>query len=185
MTGLWQLPVEVTLGEQVFSLRTDFREILGIIHCLEDPDLPQLHRWLVALELFYRQPVPASCRREAMEYLARFLRGGGEETAPGPKLLDWQQDADAIVAGVNRVAGQEIRSLSYLHWWTFLSFFHGIGEGQLSALVTLREKLTKGRQLERWEKEFYRENKSRVDLKPRYSREELQEQQRLKVLLNG
>ena len=103
----------------------------------------------------------------------------------GPKLLDWQQDADAIIAGVNKAAGQEIRSLPFVHWWTFLSWFHAMGEGQLSTLVTIREKLARGKRLEGWEKEFYRENKSRVDLKPRYSQEDLAEQERLKQLLNG
>lgn len=181
----WQLPTRTQLGGRVFDLRTDYREILQIIDCLEDPDLPEIVRWLVALELFYGQTVPAAHRQAAMEYLAWFLRGGASEDAPGPKLLDWQQDADAIVAGVNRVAGQEVRSLSYLHWWTFLSFFHGIGEGQLSTLVTIRDKLARGKKLESWEKDFYRENKKKVDISPRYSQAELAEQQRLKALLNG
>ena len=183
MTGLWQLPTQAELGGQVYPLRTDYREILRIIDVLEDPELPLLHRWLVALGLFYGQSVPSGQRQAAMEYLSWFLRGGAEESAPGPKLLDWQQDADAIVAGVNRAAGQEVRSLSYLHWWTFLSYFHAVGEGQLSALVTIRDKLARGKKLEGWEREFYRENKDRVDLKPRYNAAELAHQEQLKEML--
>lgn len=183
--SLWQLPVEMTIGTQRLSLRADYRNILKIITCLEDPDLPEYTRWLVALELFYEQPVQPQNRQAAMEYLARFLSCGEEPGKPGPKLLDWQQDADAIIAGVNKVAGQEIRSLPFVHWWTFLSWFHSIGEGQLSTLVAIRDKLSRGKKLESWEKDFYRENKSRVDLKPRYSQEELAEQDRLKQLLNG
>lgn len=181
----WQLPTRTQLGDQHYDLRTDYRELLQIIDCLEDPDLPEIVRWLVALELFYEQTVTAAHRQAAMEYLAWFLRGGAPEDAPGPKLLDWQQDADAIVAGVNRVAGQEVRSLAYLHWWSFLSFFHGIGEGQLSTLVTIRDKLARGKKLESWEKDFYRENKQKVDLKRRCSQAEIAEKQRLQQLLNG
>lgn len=184
MTGLWQLPVQKTIGTQVFDLRTDYRNILKIIDCLEDPDLPVLVRWLVALELFYVQRVPTAQQQAAMEYLAWFLRCGDDPGMPGPKLLDWQQDADAIIAGVNKAAGQEIRSLPFVHWWTFLSWFHAMGEGQLSTLVTIRDKLSRGKKLEDWEKDFYRENQSRVDLKPRYSQEDLEEQNRLKELLN-
>ena len=183
MTGLWQLPVQKKLGMQTFDLHADYREILEIFSCLEDPDLPEALRWLVALELFYEQPVPRQSRQEAMEYLAFFLRGGVAEGKPGPKLLDWQQDADAIIAGVNKAAGQEVRALPFVHWWTFLSWFHGIGQGQLSTLVSIRDKLRRGKKLEPWEKEFYRENRHRVELKKRCSREELAQKQRLQDLL--
>lgn len=185
MTGIWQLPTQTCLAGQTYRLQTDFRQILQIIDCLDDPELPEYHRWLVALQLFYGQPIPRSCQQEAMAYLAWFLRGGAEESAPGPKLIDWQQDADAIVAGVNRAAGQEVRSAPYLHWWTFLSYFHAMGEGQLSTLVSIRDKLSRGKPLADWEREFYRENKRRVDLKPRYSQAELARQQQLQKMLNG
>lgn len=185
MTALWQLPVQKTIGTQVFDLRADYRDILKIMDCLEDPDLPEYTRWLVALELFYVQPVPRAHRKAAMEYLAWFVRCGDDPGQPGPKLLDWQQDADAIIAGVNKAAGQEIRSLPFAHWWTFLSWFHAMEQGQLSTLVSIRDKLSRGKKLEDWEKAFYRENKQKVDLKPRYSQAELQEQERLKELLNG
>ena len=100
-----------------------------------------------------------------------------------PKLLDWDQDAQVIIADINKVAGTEVWSLPFLHWWTFLSFFHAIGEGQLSTLISIREKLRTGKKLEKWEQEYYRKNKSRVDLKKRYTPEDLAEQERLKKLL--
>ena len=178
----YHLPVQHTIGARVYDLNTDFRELLDIIDCLEDSDLPPVLRWQIAMGLFYRQPVCPEHRQQAMEYLAFFLTAGRQDS-PGPKLLDWQQDADAIISGVNRVAGQELRAVSYVHWWTFLSWFHAIGEGELSYLVSIRSKLAKGKKLETHEQEFYRQNKSRVDLKPRYSQQELLEQQRLNALL--
>ena len=101
----------------------------------------------------------------------------------GPRLLDWEQDAQIILADVNKVAGTEIRSLPFLHWWTFLSYFNAVGEGQLATLVSIREKRRTGKKLEKWEEEYYRKNKHRVDLKKRYTPEELAEQERLKKLL--
>ena len=121
--------------------------------------------------------------QEAMEYLVAFISCGENDTKPGPKLLDWEQDAKAIIADVNKVAGREIRSLPYLHWWTFLAYFQAIGEGQLSTIVSIRDKLRRGKKLEKWEQDFYRENKSRVDFKKKYSAEDLAEQERLKKLL--
>ena len=183
MSSAYRLPDMTVIGTQTYRLRADFRNILDIFACLNDPDLPEMFRWLTALSLFYEPEVTPEHRRQAMEYLAFFLRGGEQEAAPGPVLLDWQQDADAIIAGVNKVAGQEIRALPYVHWWTFLSWFHGIGEGQLSLLVGIREKLRKGKKLEPHEKDYYREHKAQVDLKKRYSREELAQRQALEKLL--
>lgn len=181
MTG-WQLPERVCIGGSFYPIHTDFRDILEILSWLDDPAYPEFIRWQVALALFYEGEIPDSHRREAMEYLSLFL-SGGQETKPGPRLMDWQQDCAAIVSDINRVAGREIRSMEKLHWWTFLSWFHGVGEGQLSTLVAIRDKLRRGKKLDGWEQEFYREHKDRVVLKKRYTPQELEEQQRLQQLL--
>ena len=182
MMDLWQLPVQVNFQGTPYHLHTDYRDILEIFSYLEDPDLPETVRWRIAMALFYEEPVRPEHYQAALIYLNDFLCCGQEEK-PGPRLMDWEQDAQAILAGVNRVAGQEIRDLPFLHWWTFLSFFHAIGEGQLSTLVAIREKLARGKKLETWEKEFYSRNREQVELRKKYSASELAEQERLKHLL--
>ena len=52
-------------------------------------------------------------------------------------------------------------------------------------LVTIRDKLRRGKKLEKHEQEYYRQNRSRVDLKRRYSAEEEAEFDYLKQLLGG
>lgn len=184
MTELWRLPVEAEIGGRTYPLHTDFRDVLEIISFLEDEELPEFLRWQIAVGLFFEGGVPEAHRQEAMEFLAAFIRCG-EADRPGPRLLDWQQDASVIIADVNRVSGQEVRAVKYMHWWTFLSWFHAIGEGQLSAIVAIRDKLRRGKRLEGWEREFYRENKARVDLKRRYTRQELREREQLERLLGN
>lgn len=180
----WELPVHAQIGGKNYPIHGDFRDILEIFSYFEDPDLPDYLKWQVALALFYEGEIPKEHQQEAMEFLVKFLCCN-QQDKPGIKLLDWEQDAALIVADVNKVAGQEIRSLPFLHWWSFLSWFHAIGQGQLSTVVAIREKLRRGKALEKWEKEFYREHKPMVDLPKRYSRRELQEQQRLQQLLEG
>ena len=87
------------------------------------------------------------------------------------------------VADINRVAGREVRSLPFCHWWTFLAWFMGIGEGQLSTVVSIREKRRKGKKLSDWEREFYQENRGKVEFRRKYSAKELEEQERFKALL--
>ena len=101
---LWRLPVTTVLGDREYHLHTDYRDILEIFSYLEDPDLPEAVRWRIAMALFYEEPVEPDHWQEALDYLASFLRCGREER-PGPRLMDWQHDAAAILAGVNRVAG--------------------------------------------------------------------------------
>ena len=182
---LYRLPETVCIGGREYGLHTDFRVILQILQCLEEQELPEILRWRVALGLFYDSPVPPEHRTEAMEYLAQFLRCGQPEGRPGAKLLDWQQDAPAIIAGVNAAAGCEVRSLPQVHWWTFLSWFHAMPPGQLSTVVAIRDKLRRGKQLEPWEKEFYRENKDTVDLKRPESDQDRAEKERLNQLLGN
>ena len=173
----YTLPEAAVLGGQIFPMNTDFRLCLKLMQYLEDGALPEVLRWKVAVKAFFQQPVPEELLPEAMEYLAKFLSGGAAQEKPGPKLLDWQLDAPAVIAGVNRVAGLEVRSLPKLHWWTFLSWFHSMGEGQLSLLVAIRDKLRRGKKLEGYEQEFYRENRAWVRMeKPDPEKEKLKKQ---------
>lgn len=181
--SLWSLPTSAIIGGAEYPIHADFRDILEIFRYLDDPDRPEWLRWKIAVALFYDGEIPEEHLQKAMEYLASFIACGAQNEKPGPKLLDWEQDAQAIVADVNKVACAEIRSMPFLHWWTFVSYFNAIGEGQLSTLVSIRDKLRRGKPLEKWEKEYYRKNKERVDLKTRYSAEELAEQERLKKIL--
>lgn len=184
MINPWHLPTRAQIGGREYALHCDYRDVLEMFSYFQDPDLPEYLRWRIALALFYEEQIPEEHRQEAMAYLARFLNGGEDAPQrPSARLLDWQQDAQIIVADINKVAGQEIRSLPFVHWWTFLSWFHAIGEGQLSTLISLRQKLQKGKKLEDWEKSYYRENKQKVDLSPHYSREELDYRAELETLL--
>ncbi len=179
----WSLPTSVSIGGVDYPIHADYRDILDIFRYLDDPDQPEYVRWRVALALFYEGEIPWQHLQEAIEYLVAFISCGERESKPAPKLLDWEQDAQVIVAEVNKAAGAEIRALPFLHWWTFVAYFHAIGEGQLSTLVSIRDKLRKGKKLEKWEQDYYRKNKEKVDLKKRYSAEEVAEQERLNKLL--
>jgi len=183
MTG-WELPKTAVIGGKPYTIHTDYREILEIFSWLQDEEKPEFLRWYVALALFFEEEIPDKDFAEAAEYFRWFVSCGQEEEKdPGPELLNWQQDAQDIVADVNKVAGQEIRALPYLHWWTFLGWFRGIGEGNLSILLSVREKLRRGKKLEPHEQAYYRRNRSRVVMRKKYSASELAEQERLQKLL--
>ena len=178
---MYTLPERVAFGGRSYQLHADFRNILKIFGVLQG-DYPEYIRWRIALGLFYEPTLAEEDVEQGLSYLAQFLQPEGQGE-PGPKLLDWQQDAAPIIAGVNAVAGQEIRSLPFVHWWTFLSWFHAMPPGELSTRVAIRQKRQKGQKLEASEQEYYRQNKALVDLKPQYTAEEKAEMERLNELL--
>ena len=49
--------------------------------------------------------------------------------------------------------------------------------------MSIRDKLNRGKKLEKWEQEYYRRNKNQVKLQKKYSASELAEQERLQKLL--
>lgn len=163
--NLWTLPVSAEFGGESYSISADFRDVLEIIGILNDSDRPDFLKWQIAIGLFYDREIPKRFQKEAMEYLSAFISYGSDDKKPAQKLVDWDQDAQIIVGDVNKVAGMEVRGVKFLHWWTFLSYFYSIGEGQLSTIVSIRSKKKKGKKLEKWEETYYRENRDKIDFK--------------------
>ena len=44
------------------------------------------------------------------------------------RSLRFSKDFTYIVAPINRVTGQEVRAVEYMHWWTFLLAYYEIGD---------------------------------------------------------
>lgn len=177
----YELPTILSVNSSKYPIRTDFRDILTIIQALDDPDLDDQSKAYVLLNILYLTEVPDSDIEQALKAGSEFISGGIEEsTLPQPKLMDWEQDAPLIMPAINKVAGMEVRSLPYLHWWTFIGYYMEIGEGQFSTVVGIREKKAKGKKLDKEEQEFYRRNRNLVDLKKKISTED---EEALKQLL--
>ena len=187
MQDLWQLPKALRLGEKNWDIRADFRVMLRVIFTLERQELPEAGRIYLAMRLFYKDflQMPPALWADAAKELMSFLAGGREQPGPaGPRLLDWQQDAELIIADVNKAAGRELRAMEFVHWWTFLALFSSVGEGRLSAVVNIRRKLAEGTALEDWEKEYLRREPWRVKLRASLTPEEQAHKEQLQKMLD-
>ena len=171
----YSLPTEVEIGEISYPIRSDYRAILDIFEVFGDPDLDNDRTALPALDIFSPayQTIPGQHRREAPEKNHCLINCGDEaDNRKRPKLMDWEQDFQYIAAPINRVVGQEIRAMPYLHWWTFVSAYYEIGDCFFAQIVRIRSLRAKGKRLEKADQEFYRENKRLVDIKEKYSEAE-------------
>jgi hypothetical protein len=121
--------------------------------------------------------IPPEDYQESANQAVWFLDGDNKQNdnskhRPAKKVMDWEQDEQLIFSAVNKVAGCETRSKDYMHWWTFLGYFNEIGESLLSSVINIRSKRNRGKKLEKYEQEFYRDNKSLIDLKTKLTTEE-------------
>lgn len=183
MIGL--LPKSLEIGKNKYEIRSDFRIALLIFEAFNDAELSDFEKMQVCLKCLYKE-VPTDTET-AYKKAMWFLDGGNIPKSPknSRKVFDWKQDESLIFSAVNKSAGFETRSAEYIHWWTFLGYFSEIGEGLFSQVVNIRTKKSKGRKLEKWEREFYAEHREMIDLKRICSGDEQAEIDRLNKLLGG
>lgn len=169
------LPTSLTIGGVDFAIRTDYRAVLDILAAQNDPELDAQFKTIVMLKILYEdwQSIPFDKLDEACKKAVEFIdNGNNAKDNRSVRLVDWEQDARLIIPAVNSVAKTEIRALPYLHWWSFLSYYMEIRESLFSTVVTYRNNRAKRKKPEKWEKDFYKENKELIDLKSHLSEEE-------------
>lgn len=181
------LPTEITINGTIYPINQngDYGMVLDVIEVLNDKELSDQERALVSLCIFYNFNLPETEDelKTAVYEMIKFINGGEDDThdQPGKKpLMNWNKDFRFLVAPINRVVGYDIRSAAYVHWWTVLSAYMEIGECMFQNIVNIRSKKQRGKKLEKWEEEFYNENRDKIDLGVDFSAEE---EQYLKDLL--
>lgn len=166
---MYELPKSLDVCGVECEIRSDFRAVLDILTALSDIELDANEKALIALTILYPsfENMPSEHYQEALNKCFWFIDCGNEDepAQKAPKLMDWDQDFQYIVAPINRVLGTEIRALEYLHWWSFISAYYEIGDCTFAQIVRIRTKLSKGKPLDKQEKEWYRNNRKMVDFK--------------------
>jgi hypothetical protein len=174
---MFELPTKLNIGGTDYAIRSDYRAVLEICTALSDTELTDEEKALVALMIFYPdfESIPPEHLKEAIEQCFAFIDYGQDrEQSAGPRLMDWEKDFSSIVAPINRVAGMEIRSVEYMHWWTFLSYFFEIGDCLFAQVVRIRDKLARNKKLEKAERDWLKHNRHLVDIQPRYTKQDEQ-----------
>lgn len=185
----WDLPVDVEINGQKHKIRNkcDYRVVLDVFGALNDKDLTDQEKIECALFIFYGNDelkTPDKVMKVlgcdiqlAVDEMMRIISGGTREERPQgeqkPQLMDWEHDFPQLAPPISRVLGYSVRDAkNYTHFWDFLGAYMEIGECVFAQIVSIRNKKLKGKKLEKYEREFYEENKRMVDLPNRLSSEE-------------
>lgn len=169
---MYDLPTSITIGGKQFNvtLKGDYRMILDCFNALNDEDLTEQEGVIAALTIFYEDVKDIEdlfevfnteeLLAEAIQEMYLFMNMGQEQVGMQVEyeLIDWEGDSQIIIAAVNNVAHKEVRAEPYIHWWTFMGYYISIGQSVLSTVVSIRNKIVKGKKLDKEEQEFKREN---------------------------
>lgn len=165
MIGL--LPTSLEVNGKEYEIRTDYRDILRIFSALNDEELSDRDKYYVLMATIYIDgaSIPPEDSVAAYEAAISFMECFIRDDTPSPRTINWEKDEQLLFPAINKVAGYEVRSVPYLHWWTFLGFFQGIDRDDTWGYVLmLRQKKARGKKLEKHEKEFWTANRAMCEI---------------------
>lgn len=145
---------------------------------LSDAELTGTDKTQALLDMFYLEPDSIKDVKGAVDACFSFIDNSNRPKKKGPRLTDWEQDFEYIIAPVNRVLGFESRAVEYdpekntggVHWWTFLAAYMEIGGDCLYAqIVSIRDKQARKKKMEKHERDWLRRNGDLVRLKNQYT----------------
>lgn len=163
------LPRTLRVNDVELEINADYRNCLTILQAFADPELNENEKYYVLLKRLYIhfEDMEESDYREAVDKAIWFLNCG--DTIQGKEgnkpTYDWEKDEQVIFSAVNKVAGHDVRSDSWMHFWTFMGYFMEIGESTFATMVRIRSKRNKNQKLEKWEQEYYNSNRQKLELK--------------------
>lgn len=175
----WSLPTFVEISGKVYNIsqKCDYRLVLDVLEILSDNEFSEQSRNLYALQVFYENfDFDESRIEQALKEMHKIIDLGNEAEEKEEnkiRIMDWKHDFPIIAPAVNRVLGYSVRSEEkYTHWWDFMGAYMEIGDCVFANIISIRSKKQKGKKLEKWEQEFYQENKKMVDLPLNLTEEE-------------
>ena len=182
-----ELPCSLAVNGKEYKIRTDFRDILKIVAAFNDRELEDNEKVYICLFILFKdfEKIKQNDYEAAFKAALSFIDCGQEpnDSKPMPRIMDWEQDERIMFPAINKVAGFEVRQAKNVHWWTFIGYYMEIPEGIFSHVLSIRLKKTKGKKLEKYEKEFWNANKDICVLKTKLTEEEQVEKDRINALL--
>lgn len=184
---IYDLPTSLSFGDRDWEINTDYRVILNILTAFEDVELTDAEKSYVCLYNLYvdYEHIPRNLLQAAYDAAIAFIDVGQHDDKKNTrKTMDWVQDAPLIFPAVNRVAGFEVRSADYIHWWTFMGYFMEIKDSTYSTVLSLRQKKwVHNKKLEKHEQEYWKNNRAICEFKRKETEEDKAKKAELEAIL--
>lgn len=166
---IWSLPISVEIDRTEYAIRNkcDYRVILDVISALNDEEIDMQHRLECALFIFYEDLTGLKDFQAAVIEMMKIINLGNEvkEEEQKPRFMEWEHDFAQLAPPISRVLGYSVRDTNhYTHWYDFIGAYMEIGECAFATIISIRNKRLKCKKLEKWEQDFYTENRKMIDL---------------------
>lgn len=122
------LPHRVTAEGRTYRVNLDFRQVLRLLAVMADETLIDEAREYLALKCVMRRPPRSAKRRAAVLAAVCAVCFPQRKKATGPKMTDFEQDADLIRAAFLQEYGVNLWR-DRLHWLEFSALLAGLPEG--------------------------------------------------------
>lgn len=166
---MYEIPTKIFIEGEEFPIRNrgDYRMVLDCFKALQDAELNPKERVFCSLLIFYEDINSIADINKfpdletAITEMYNFFNCGKDQSVGKRmrhRLIDWDKDSQMICSAINKVANTEVRAEPYIHWWTFMGYYSAVGESLLSTVLSIRDKLSRGKKLEKYEREFKNEN---------------------------
>lgn len=165
---MYELPTSITVNgiQHPIRNRGDYRMVLDCFTALNDETISKNERIIACLCIFLEEIKDISQINDIPDLedvcnaMMKFFNCGQDEQKRQEhfRVMDWEKDETLICSAINKVAGKEIRLELYIHWWTFMGYYVAIGECSLATVVSIRYKQSKNKKLEKYERDFIRDN---------------------------
>lgn len=166
---MYEIPTKIFIEGEEFPIRNngDYRMVLDCFKALQDAELNPKERVFCSLLIFYENINSIADINKfpdlevAVKEMYNFFNCGKDQSVGKRmkhRLIDWDKDSQMICSAINKVANKEVRAEPYIHWWTFMGYYSAVGESLLSTVLSIRDKLSRGKKLEKYEREFKNEN---------------------------
>lgn len=157
-----RLPERVTVEGRSYRVDLDFRNVLDLMAQLDRTDLIQPAREWHALRCVMRRPPRDWHRRTALLLAVRGILFPAQRGEAGPKVTDFDQDADLIRAAFRQHYGIDLFR-DRVHWLEFTALLGALPEGSKYAEVLgyRARPLPKPTKYNREEREFLAKMKAR------------------------
>lgn len=160
---LGQLPTRLEVGSAEYEIDSDYRNILAIFSAFNAKELTDQEKVYICLKRLFVsfEQIPRRDYEAAYKAAIWFIECNMHGDKRSPRVVNWEKDEQLIFPAINKVAGVEVRALSYMHWWTFLGYFQAIDREDIwGFILTIRQKKARHKPLEKHEKEFYNANRA-------------------------
>lgn len=163
-----------------YLIRTDFRIGIQMSLCLDDPDLTDIEKHSICINLLFGEGVPEY--KTAINGITWFLQCGQEKdnsesinTEPNitnsSQPFDFDEDGYKILTAFKRAYSIDLKTCK-LHWFEFISMLSDLGDCFFNTVVDYRTADTS--KMDKETAKFYNKMKERFAIKEKLSEEERQ-----------